>query len=389
MDKDCGRRVISASVKYRNPFRICPLTTRGRLALDSAGAWGKAGRMTEQDILAALAPFNLKKMLDGVHVRDGLVQVTLAIKREDEAALEPLRREIEARLAGLPGVKNAAVLFTAHKAAPPPAPASAPVLPGVKSVIAVASGKGGVGKSTVAVNLAIALAQRGLAVGLLDADIYGPSLPRMLGLNRKPEVREGKMLPLDAWGVRCMSIGFLVEEETAMVWRGPMVMGALNQMLGQVEWGTLDVLVIDMPPGTGDAQLTLAQKANLAGAVMVSTPQDIALIDARRGIKMFEQVRVPVLGLVENMSYFACPHCGERTDIFGHGGAQAEAARIGAPFLGAVPLLLEIRETGDAGAPICASAPESAAAGAFRAVAEQVAAALGQARPAGPKILFE
>jgi ATP-binding protein involved in chromosome partitioning len=345
--------------------------------------------MTEQDILAALAPFNLKKMLDGVHVRDGLVQVTLAIKREDEAALEPLRREIEARLAGLPGVKNAAVLFTAHKAAPPPAPAAAPVLPGVKSVIAVASGKGGVGKSTVAVNLAIALAQRGLAVGLLDADIYGPSLPRMLGLNRKPEVREGKMLPLDAWGVRCMSIGFLVEEETAMVWRGPMVMGALNQMLGQVEWGTLDVLVIDMPPGTGDAQLTLAQKANLAGAVMVSTPQDIALIDARRGIKMFEQVRVPVLGLVENMSYFACPHCGERTDIFGHGGAQAEAARIGAPFLGAVPLLLEIRETGDAGAPICASAPESAAAGAFRAVAEQVAAALGQARPAGPKILFE
>jgi ATP-binding protein involved in chromosome partitioning len=345
--------------------------------------------MTEDDILAALAPFNLKKMLDGVHVQDGLVQVSLAIKREDAQALEPLRRQVEAKLAGMVGVKSASVVFTAHKAPPPVAPASAPVLPGVKSVIAVASGKGGVGKSTVAVNLAVALAQSGLAVGLLDADIYGPSLPRMLGLNRKPEVREGKMLPLEAWGVRCMSIGFLVEEETAMVWRGPMVMGALNQMLAQVEWGVLDVLVIDMPPGTGDAQLTLAQKANLAGAVMVSTPQDIALIDARRGIKMFEQVRVPVLGIVENMSYFACPHCGERTDVFGHGGAQAEAARIGVRFLGGVPLLLEIRETGDAGAPITASAPESAAAGAFRAVAEQVAGVLGQARAAGPEIIFD
>jgi ATP-binding protein involved in chromosome partitioning len=344
--------------------------------------------MNENDIRTALAPFSLNKMLEGVHVQDGLVQVTLAIKREDEAALEPLRQKIEHTLGHLPGVKNAAVVFTAHKAAPPPQP-SAALLPEVKSVIAVASGKGGVGKSTVAVNLAVALAQSGLSVGLLDADIYGPSLPRMLGLNRKPEVRGGKMIPLEAWGLRCMSIGFLVEEETAMVWRGPMVTGALNQMLSQVEWGKLDVLVIDMPPGTGDIQLTLAQKASLAGAVIVSTPQDIALIDARRGVKMFEQVRVPVLGIVENMSFFACPHCGKHTDIFGHGGAAAEATRIGVPFLGEVPLQLAIRETGDGGTPIAAADPAGEAANAFRAIAAKVAAGIGQGRAAFPRIVIE
>jgi len=345
--------------------------------------------MTDDDILAALAPFNLGKMLDGTHAKDGLVQVTLAIKREEAAALEPLRGKIEAMLAALPGVKNAAVVFTAHREAPPPPKPAETVLPGVKSVIAVASGKGGVGKSTVAVNLAVALAQTGLTVGLLDADIYGPSLPRMLGLNRKPEVRDGKMIPLHAWGVSCMSIGFLVDEETAMVWRGPMVMGALNQLLTQVEWGTLDVLVIDMPPGTGDTQLTLAQKASLFGAVIVSTPQDIALLDARRGVKMFEQVRVPVLGIVENMSYFNCPNCNHRTDIFGHGGAQAEAARIGVPFLGEVPLLLAIRETGDEGAPITASDPEGAAAQAFKAAAAKVAALLERKQAAAPRIIIE
>jgi len=347
--------------------------------------------MTEADILAALAPFNLRKMLDGVHVQDGLVQVSLAIRREDAAELEPLRQRIEGTLNALPGVRNAAVVFTAHKPAPPPpaTAAAAPVLPGVKAVIAVASGKGGVGKSTVAVNLAVALAQSGLAVGLLDADIHGPSLPRMLGLNAKPQVRDGRMQPLHAWGITCMSIGFLVAEETAMIWRGPMVTGALNQMLGQVDWGNLDVLVIDMPPGTGDVQLSLAQRANLAGAVIVSTPQDIALLDARRGIKMFEQVRVPVLGIVENMSYFACPHCAQRTDIFGHGGAAAEAARTGVPFLGEVPLLLAIRETGDEGTPICAAAPESDAARAFQAIAAKIAAGLGAARPAGPRIIID
>jgi ATP-binding protein involved in chromosome partitioning len=343
--------------------------------------------MREDDIRAALAPFNLGKMLEGVHAHDGLVQVTLAIRREDAQALEPTRAKIEARLAELPGVKNATVVFTAHRQ--PPAPPPAVSLQDIRNIIAVASGKGGVGKSTVAVNLAVALAQGGLRVGLLDADIYGPSLPRMLGLRDKPRTQDGKMLPLLAWGLKCMSIGLLVEEETAMVWRGPMVIGALTQMLGQVAWGALDVLVVDMPPGTGDVQLTLAQRASLAGAVVVSTPQDIALIDARRGVKMFEQVRVPVLGIVENMSYFACPHCGKRTDIFGHGGAEAEAERIGVPFLGAVPLLLAIRETGDAGTPICAADPEGEAAGAFRALAAGVIRALEGTTIAAPRISFK
>jgi ATP-binding protein involved in chromosome partitioning len=345
--------------------------------------------MNEDDIRRALAPFKLGKMLEGVHVADGMAQVSLAIRREDAAQLEPLRQEIEAKLAALPGLRNAAVVFTAHREAPPPPKPAEAILPEVKSVIAVASGKGGVGKSTVAVNLAITLAQMGLAVGLLDADIYGPSLPRMLGLRDKPRTQDGKMLPLLAWGLKCMSIGLLVEEETAMVWRGPMVIGALTQMLGQVAWGALDVLVVDMPPGTGDVQLTLAQRASLAGAVVVSTPQDIALIDARRGVKMFEQVRVPVLGIVENMSYFACPHCGKRTDIFGHGGAEAEAERIGVPFLGAVPLLLAIRETGDAGTPICAADPEGEAAGAFRALAAGVIRALEGTTIAAPRISFK
>jgi ATP-binding protein involved in chromosome partitioning len=345
--------------------------------------------MDETSIRETLAPFRLGKILDGVHVKDGMVQVALAIRREEVAQLEPLRREIEVKLAALPGVKNAAVVFTAHREVPVVAKPAETVLPGVKHVVAVASGKGGVGKSTVAVNLAVAMAQTGLTVGLLDADIYGPSMPRMLGLTARPETRDGKMLPLHAWGVSCMSIGFLVEEETAMVWRGPMVMGAITQLLGQVEWGVLDVLVIDMPPGTGDTQLTLAQKANLAGAVVVSTPQDIALIDARRGVKMFEQVRVPVLGIVENMSFFACPHCGERTDIFGHGGARDEAARIGVRFLGEVPLLLAIRETGDGGTPITAAKPESAAAAAFRAIAAEVLESLRAGRVAGPAISYD
>jgi ATP-binding protein involved in chromosome partitioning len=296
-------------------------------------------------------------MLEGVHAKDGLVQVTLAIKREDAEAMEPLRARVEARLAGLPGVKNASVVFTAHRQMPAAKPVE-PILPGVKNVIAVASGKGGVGKSTVAVNLAVALAQSGRRVGLLDADIHGPSLPRMLGLNARPEVRDSIMQPLSAWGVSCMSIGFMVAEETAMIWRGPMVMGALNQLLGQVAWGELDVLVIDLPPGTGDAQLTLAQKVKLRGAVIVSTPQDI------------------VLGIVENMSYFSCPNCNHRTEIFGHGGAAAEAARIGVPLLGEVPLLLAIRQTGDAGAPITASEPESEAAAAFKAIAAKLLAML-------------
>jgi ATP-binding protein involved in chromosome partitioning len=260
----------------------------------------------------------------------------------------------------------------------------------VKAIVAVASGKGGVGKSTVAVNLAVALALQGLKVGLLDADIYGPSLPRMLGLTRRPEVRGDRMQPLEAWGVKCMSIGFLVDEETPMIWRGPMVMGALEQMLGQVDWGTLDILVVDMPPGTGDAQLTMAQRVALTGAVIVSTPQDIALIDARRGVKMFERVNVPVLGLVENMSYYCCPNCGHRAELFGHGGARAEAARQNTTFLGEIPLVLEVRTASDAGTPIVAAAPESDPAKAFRAVADAVWAKLaGTARAAGPRIVID
>jgi ATP-binding protein involved in chromosome partitioning len=259
----------------------------------------------------------------------------------------------------------------------------------VGAIIAVASGKGGVGKSTVAVNLAVALARQGLKVGLLDADIYGPSLPRMLGLARKPDVKGDRIQPLNAWGVKVMSIGFLVEEETPMIWRGPMVMGALEQMLGQVDWGALDVLVVDMPPGTGDAQLTISQRVALTGAVIVSTPQDIALIDARRGVRMFERVKVPVLGLVENMSFYCCPNCNHRVELFGHGGAKAEAHRLGAPFLGEVPLQLAIRETGDAGTPLTAAQPESEAAKAFADIAAKLWQQVKARKPAAaPRIVM-
>ena len=231
-------------------------------------------------------------------------------------------------------------------------------MPGVGAIIAVASGKGGVGKSTTAVNLALGLQALDLKVGILDADIYGPSMPRLLGLHGRPESLGGRVLkPMERYGLKVMSMGFLVEEETPMIWRGPMVISALTQMLREVAWGELDILVVDMPPGTGDAQLTMAQQVPLAGAVIVSTPQDLALIDARKGLNMFRRVDVPVLGIVENMSYFLCPHCGERTDIFGHGGAEHEAARIGVPFLGAVPLHMAIRENSDAGTPVVVSEP--------------------------------
>ena len=263
-------------------------------------------------------------LVEGIELRGGLVQVALLTDRAHAEAMEPVRRAVEALLARQPGITNATAVLTAHKAPPQRRASTPPRRPDmghghgtgrsrrcccreVKAIVAVASGKGGVGKSTVAVNLAVSLARAGHRTGLLDADIYGPSLPRMLGLSRKPEVRGDKMIPLQAWGLSCMSIGFLVEEETPMIWRGPMVMGALEQMMGQVEWGALDILVVDMPPGTGDAQLTMAQRVALTGAVIVSTPQDIALIDARRGVRMFERVRVPVLGLVENMSFFCCP----------------------------------------------------------------------------------
>ena len=312
-------------------------------------------------------------MVGGIATRGGHVAITLEVDPARGTALEPLRQACEQAVRAMPGVLSATAVMTAERPARSPA-AAAPAahahghgaasakttggggridVPGVKHIIAVASGKGGVGKSTTAVNLALGLVANGVSTGLLDADIYGPSMPRMLGVKEKPESTDGKMLkPIERYGLRTMSIGYIVNEDTPMIWRGPMVSSALEQMLRDVQWGELDVLVVDMPPGTGDAQLTLAQRVALAGAVIVSTPQDIALIDARKGLSMFRKVAVPVLGIVENMSYFLCPHCGERSEIFGHGGAREEADKLGVPFLGEVPLHLDIRTTSDSGHPI-------------------------------------
>jgi ATP-binding protein involved in chromosome partitioning len=253
----------------------------------------------------------------------------------------------------------------------------------------VASGKGGVGKSTVAVNLALALARLGLKTGLLDADIYGPSVPRLMGITERPRAQDGKFIPIEKYGIKTMSIGFLLREDEATIWRGPMVQSALTQMMNDGLWAPLDVLVIDMPPGTGDAQLTIAQRVPLKGAVIVSTPQDIALIDARRGIAMFRKTQVPVLGVIENMSTFICPHCGHESHIFGHGGARETAATLGEVFLGEIPLNPVIRETSDAGTPIVAAAPDSPEARAFLLIAEQVAATIARPQRAAPKIVFE
>ncbi|MFZ0424719.1 MAG: iron-sulfur cluster carrier protein ApbC, partial [Xanthobacteraceae bacterium] len=281
---------------------------------------------------------------------------------------------------------------SADRPGPPPAGGPRPPagIPGVAAIIAVASGKGGVGKSTTAVNLALGLRDLGLKVGILDADIYGPSLPKLLAIREKPETIDGTRLkPIERYRMPVMSIGFMIEEETPMIWRGPMVMSALTQMLREVEWGTLDVLVVDMPPGTGDAQLTMAQQVPLKGAVIVSTPQDLALIDARRGIAMFRRVNVPILGIVENMSTFICPHCGTRSDIFGHGGARHEAERLDVPFLGEVPLDMMIRERSDSGAPVVASAPDSTFAQCYRDIAARVRdGLLGETKPA-PKFVIE
>jgi ATP-binding protein involved in chromosome partitioning len=327
-----------------------------------------------QDIFAA-------KLVDGFRVADGVVHLVLRAERALVRQMEALAHEATALLERQPGVKKASVVLTAHRPEPAPKPPAGrhgedpngeKFLKTVTHVVAVASGKGGVGKSTLSVNLAVGLSQLGLRVGLIDADIHGPSLGRMLGVFGKPEVVDGLMQPVQAFGLRTMSMGFLVPEDQAMIWRGPMVMGALQQMLGQTDWGELDVMVVDLPPGTGDAQLTLSQRVKVDGAVIVSTPQDIALIDARRGVAMFEKVGVKVLGVVENMSFFACPNCGHESHIFGHGGARAEAGKLGVPFLGEVPLLLDVREAGDAGRPIMMSAPESAGARAFSAIAAAV-----------------
>ena len=332
-------------------------------------------------------------MVGGIATRDGHVAVTLEVDPARGSSLEPLRLACEQAVRAMPGVLSATAVMTAERAAPPPPPAPsarpgrgasgraaghAPgggriEVPGVRHIIAVASGKGGVGKSTTAVNLALGLAANGISTGLLDADIYGPSMPRMLAVKDKPESIDGKQLkPIERYGLRTMSIGYIVNEETPMIWRGPMVSSALEQMLRDVRWGELDVMVVDMPPGTGDAQLTLAQRVALSGAVIVSTPQDIALVDARKGLNMFRKVAVPVLGIVENMSYFLCPKCGERSEIFGHGGAREEAERLGVPFLGEIPLHLDIRTTSDSGRPIVVAQPESAHAQAYRNIAGRV-----------------
>jgi len=354
-----------------------------------------------------------KGMVAGLQIKDGHVAFAIEVDPERGPQMEPLRKEAEKAVHALDGVLSATVVLTAERKGDSPSAASAPVqhqdtphqhpagtgpdaimLPGVKSIIAVASGKGGVGKSTTSVNLALALSASGLSVGILDADIYGPSIPRMLGISGEPSSSDGKRLdPMEGHGIKCMSMGFLVEEETPVIWRGPMAQTALQQMMRDVNWGDLDVLVVDMPPGTGDVQLTMAQQVPLAGAIIVSTPQDIALADARRGLNMFRKVNVPVFGIIENMSYFACPHCGERSEIFSHGGARAEAELLSMDFLGEVPLAINIRETSDGGNPIVVSDPDSEHAKTYLAIAakitEKMAHGLAGKETSGPKIVIQ
>jgi len=387
--------------------------------------------VTKEQVLSALAkvpsPGGVAlpdaRVLSDVVVTDGKVFFSITVDAASVKAWEPVRKSAETAVRAIPGVQSVLVALTAERApgsaARPaqPAPAAGaarphaqphaqphghahahpadrvqPGIPGVDAVIAVASGKGGVGKSTTAVNIALGLRDLGLKVGVLDADIYGPSLPKLLAIKERPQTIGGTRLkPIERYGLTVMSIGFLIDEETPMVWRGPMVMSAITQMLREVEWGKLDVMVVDMPPGTGDAQLTMAQQVPLKGAVIVSTPQDLALIDARRGVAMFKRVSVPVLGVVENMSYFLCPHCGSRSDIFGHGGARHEAERLGVPFLGEVPLHMAIREKSDAGLPVVATDPDSPHAKIYRDIAAGVLAQIKG--PAGgraaPKIVIE
>jgi ATP-binding protein involved in chromosome partitioning len=368
--------------------------------------------VTERQILDALAQVSDPDrggdivslgMVSGLVIRDGNIAFAIEVEPARGQGLEPLRKAAEKAVEGLPGVLSVTAVLTAQApprgraAPPPPGPAHARAargaVPGVATIVAVASGKGGVGKSTVAANLALGLRANGLRVGVLDADIYGPSMPRMLGISGKPRSGDGKtLIPMENYGIKCMSMGFLVPEDTPMIWRGPMVMSALQQMLREVEWGELDIMVADLPPGTGDAQLTMAQQVPLAGAVIVSTPQDIALLDARKGLNMFRKVDVPVLGIIENMSYFLCPHCGGRSEIFSHGGAREEARRLGTEFLGEIPLDLKIRETSDGGTPITVAEPDNPYAVAFRTMAARIWEKVGGAgaeRRAPPRIVIE
>jgi ATP-binding protein involved in chromosome partitioning len=336
-------------------------------------------------------------LLSEVVIHKDKVYFALNVPQRDARAYEPLRKAAEDAVKALPGVSGAAVTLTADAKEGGTAATSGQAAPKsgigqVKHIIAVASGKGGVGKSTTAVNLALAFHENGLRVGILDADIYGPSMPRLLAIQGRPELAGDNILkPIEKYGLKVMSMGFLVEEETPMIWRGPMVISALTQMLKDVAWGELDIMVVDMPPGTGDAQLTMAQQVPLAGAVIVSTPQDLSLIDARRGLNMFRRVDVPVLGIIENMSFFICPKCGERSDIFSHGGARTEAQRLDVPFLGELPLHMEIRETSDSGHPIVAAAPASLHSGMYKTIAATIWNQLSgePALPPAPKIVIE
>ncbi|HJR57387.1 MAG TPA: Mrp/NBP35 family ATP-binding protein [Rhizomicrobium sp.] len=348
-------------------------------------------------------------MVQGLVVRDGHVGFALEVSADRGAQAEPLRAEVEATAKRVPGVLSVTAVLTAHEGTPapsmrhdhnhdhghahgaprPPQPAGPKGVDGVRHIIAVASGKGGVGKSTVAVNLALSLTRLGLKVGLLDSDVYGPSVPRLLDIKEKPVAENRRIWPIEKYGLKTMSIGFLVKEDEAVIWRGPMVQSALTQMMNDVNWSPLDVLVLDMPPGTGDAQLTITQRVALTGAVIVSTPQDIALIDARKAIAMFHKVKVPILGLVENMSMFICPGCGQSHPIFGHGGARATAEAMDAPFLGEIPLVPRIRELSDAGRPMAVTEPDGPEAAAFLAVAEKVRAALETSGRAAPRIVLE
>ncbi len=404
------------------------------MTVDKAKVLDALRRVKGPDLTSNLVDLGL---ISEVLIKDDRVYFSITVPAYRAQELEALRQAAEKVVTGIEGVAGATVVLTAERGgepqrapepaplrpAPPmvkehdrvrdarakgaagdgaparpqasgPAPALAPRTPsqplaiaGIKHLIAVASGKGGVGKSTTAVNLALGLQAIGLKAGIMDADIYGPSQPRLLGLTGRPELGAGnKLKPLEAYGLKAMSMGFMVDEGTPVVWRGPMVVQALNQMLREVMWGELDALIIDMPPGTGDVQLTMAQQVPLSGAVIVSTPQDLALIDARKGLAMFQKVNVPVLGLIENMSYFLCPSCGTRSDIFGHGGAEEEARRLKLPFLGGVPLHMDIRERSDSGRPIVATAPESAQAQIYREIAAavwgEVQKAAGSTEPA-------
>lgn len=357
--------------------------------------------VTRDDILKALSrvvdPGSGKDLVAADMVRApsfeaGLARFILEVDPARGREMGPVLKAAEAAVGALPGVEKVQGVLTAHgpaapaAKAPPPPPGGAPNLkigrhpqpqasrkiPGVEKILAVGSGKGGVGKSTVSVNLAVALAQAGKRVGLLDADIHGPSQARMLGLSERPRSDGDTIIPLQAHGLTAMSIGLMLPEDEAVIWRGPMLMGALQQMMNQVRWGELDVLVVDLPPGTGDVALSLCQKAEVAGALIVSTPQDVALLDAKKAVAMFRKLETPVLGLIENMSVFVCPHCGQPSHIFGHDGAKAEAQRLGLPFLGEIPLHLDIRVSGDAGAPIVSTAPDAPQSRAFRDLAARL-----------------